>query len=68
MIDFYVISYVLVGICLSIYWFDHEYVKKYEELRRNGKEEDGMTNIFMAALLLFWPIKLIKNLILRKQV
>jgi len=58
-----IVAYFILGLILSIYWFNTEYIKKYAEIRDKGEEENGMTNIFLLSLILFWPIKLFKKII-----
>jgi hypothetical protein len=60
--------YFVVGGILTFYWFNKEYSENYEKQVKDGLEEKGMVNIFLLLLWVFWPIKLIKNIIRRKKI
>ena len=51
-------GYLVVGIILSFIWWNDEYKPEEEE---NGEIEVSMACIFLALLVIFWPLKLIKN-------
>lgn len=65
----YLFGYMLAGIALTMYWWNTEYEKTYQEAKTRGEgTEDAMANIFMICLIVFWPIKLIKNLIVKHTI
>ena len=52
------IIYFVIGMILSIWWWEKEYkVEDEDEL------EKGTVCLFLLFLTFFWPVKLIKNLI-----
>lgn len=62
------ISYLAIGFILAIYWFYQDYTELYNQVVIEGKEEKGMTSIFLVLLMVFWPIKLIKNIIKKHRI
>ena len=56
-------AYLVVGIILSNHWFNDEFQKDYDELSKTGGIEDGMAVLLMLIMAVFWPIKLMYNLI-----
>ena len=54
------IIYFVIGMVLSIWWWEKEYkIEDEDEL------EKGTVCLFLLFLTFFWPIKLIKNLMMR---
>lgn len=54
------IIYLLIGICLTMYWWNKSYKKSYDEAKASGEGvEKGMVNILLTTLMVFWPIVLI---------
>jgi hypothetical protein len=54
------IIYFVIGMVLSIWWWEKEYkVEDEDEL------EKGTVCLFLLFLTFFWPVKLIKNLMMR---
>jgi hypothetical protein len=54
------IIYFVIGMILSIWWWEKEYkVEDEDEL------EKGTVCLFLLFLTFFWPVKLVKNLIER---
>ena len=52
------IIYFVIGMVLSIWWWEKEYkVEDEDEL------EKGTVCLFLLFLTFFWPVKLVKNLI-----
>ena len=62
------IIYYAIGCILTIYWYKREYSKKYKEAEKNKNVEIGMMELFLLLLIFFWPIKVIKNLIIKKSI
>lgn len=62
------VSYFIIGFILSIYWFNKEYAESYNEAVANKNIEKGMSSISMLGFMLFWPIKLVKNIIKKKRI
>jgi hypothetical protein len=56
--------YLTVGIVLAIYWFNRDYEPEYKELE-NSEEgvEKGMADLLIMFMAIFWPLKLIYNLV-----
>ena len=59
----YIVVYFIIGIILSIYWWNKEYEEDYEKLKKMNEVDESGTMIFLMFLTVFWPIKFIKNLI-----
>lgn len=57
------ITYLVVGLLLANKWFNDEYKDEYDELKKNGEVQPAMACILLMAMAIFWPIKLIYNLI-----
>jgi hypothetical protein len=54
------IIYFVIGMILSIWWWEKEYkVEDEDEL------EKSTVCLFLLFLTFFWPVKLIKNLMMR---
>lgn len=61
--------YIVVGVILSYYWHDKEYANEYKSMIEDGIEvEKGMVAILMLCMAIFWPIKVIKNLIIKNSI
>ena len=58
---FIVIGYFLVGIILTYIWWHDEYEPEYELERENDDVEEPMAVLLLAALVFFWPFKVVKN-------
>jgi hypothetical protein len=60
--DFFVLMYFFIGLCLSYAWWLDEY---------NGEEdlaiEKPMATLYLLGLMFFWPIKAIKMLFNEKK-
>jgi uncharacterized membrane protein YphA (DoxX/SURF4 family) len=63
-----VVVYFIVGVILALYWFKTDYAESYKSSVENGTEEKGMTCIFLLLLIIFWPIKLVRNLIKKRRI
>jgi len=55
------ISYLIIGFVLSLYWFDKEYEESYNAAVIGGEVDKGMSSIMMICLMMFWPIKVVKD-------
>ena len=57
------ISYFVIGLILSVYWWNKEYKSNYEYDKENEEVyvEEPMVMIFLAFMVLFWPFVLLKN-------
>ena len=57
-----VLAYLAIGTLLALLWWHDEYEPqyKYEEEEGDGVEKP-MAIMFLAMLVFFWPVKLIKN-------
>jgi hypothetical protein len=55
------IGYFLVGIILAYIWWKDEYELEYELERENDDVEEPMAVLLLAALVFFWPFKVVKN-------
>ena len=61
--------YIVIGILLTIYWWEKEQKQLYEEARKSEEGvEKGAIEIYMMGLAALWPIKLIKNLIKKGKI
>jgi hypothetical protein len=63
-----VITYFIIGLILTFYWYERDYHKEYVELEKTDGVEKGTGNIFLLILWFFWPINMIKNIIKYKKV
>ena len=63
-----VVVYFIVGIILTLYWFKTDYAESYKSSVEDGTEEKGMTCIFLLLLIIFWPIKLVRNLNKKRRI
>ena len=67
--EFSIATYIIVGIFLSFYWYNKEYADDYKSMVEDGVEvEKGMVSILLLCLAIFWPFKLIKNLIFKRRI
>ena len=62
-IEIAVLVYFVVGLILSLVWWEQEYKVEYEYEKEYGEVESGMAILHMTWLMIFWPIKLLKNYI-----
>lgn len=62
---FIAIGYFLVGIILTYIWWHDEYEPEYNAAKEidelDGGVEESMAVLFLAALVFFWPCKVVKN-------
>ncbi len=65
---FIMIAYFVIGLVLTFYWFDRDYSAQIKELHDSGEEDKGGVSIVLLGLVLFWPIKLVMNLIKKGKV
>jgi len=63
------ILYLLIGVCLSCYWWDKTYKKAYNEAKESKEgAEEGMASILLILMTIFWPILLVRNLYKYKHI
>ena len=54
---FIIITYIVVGVLLALYWWNKHYKRDYDYAKaRDEGVEDGMAVIFLMILALFWPL------------
>ena len=58
---FIAIGYLLVGIILAYIWWKDEYEPEYEYEKEMDGVEEPMAVLLLAALVFFWPFKVVKN-------
>ena len=58
---FIAIGYFLVGIILAYIWWKDEYEPEYEYEKEMDGVEEPMAVLLLAALVFFWPFKVVKN-------
>jgi len=58
---FIAIGYFLVGIILAYIWWKDEYEPEYEYEKEMDGVEEPMAVFLLAALVFFWPFKVVKN-------
>lgn len=64
-----VVIYIIVGLCLAFYWYNKEYKNDYDKMKAQGIDpEDGILNILMCYMVIFWPTKLFFNLIVLHRI
>lgn len=64
-----IIVYIIVGVILSYHWYNKEYVNEYKSMIEDGIEvEKGIVGILMLCMVIFWPIKVIKSLIIKNSI
>ena len=60
--------YLTIGILLSLVWFKKEYEPEYKELEKSGEGvEKGMAELIMMFMAITGPVKLVYNLIKKKE-
>ena len=65
----YTLIYLAVGIALAIYWFKRDYEPEYKELEKSGEGVDkGAAELLLMFMAIFWPLKLIYNLVKKGKV
>jgi hypothetical protein len=65
----YTLIYLTVGIVLAIHWFKRDYEPEYKELERSEEGvEKGMAELLIMFMAIFWPLKLIYNLVTKGKV
>ena len=65
--NLYLAIYIIVGLFLSIFWWNKKYKRDYDYAKaKEDGVEDGMAVLFLLILMTFWPLvaiyKLIKKL------
>ena len=65
LVDWVILGYFAVGLALSLIWWHSEYESEYEkdDYDDNIEVEEPMIALFILAMMVFWPIKLVKNYI-----
>ena len=59
---FIAIGYFLVGIMLTFIWWHDEYEPEYELAKElDDGSAEPIAVLFIVALVLFWPFKVVKN-------
>lgn len=59
--------YFIFGLLLTIYWWNKDYKKSYNEAKKSEEGvEENMVSILLIILTFFWPIVLIYKLWKRK--
>ena len=65
----YTFIYLTVGIALAIHWFKRDYEPEYKELEKSEEGvEKGMAELLILFMAIFWPLKLIYNLVKKGKV
>jgi cbb3-type cytochrome oxidase subunit 3 len=60
------IIYLLIGICLTMYWWNKSYKKSYDEAKKSEEGvEEGMASMLLMFLFIFWPFVLIYKFLKR---
>jgi hypothetical protein len=49
------ILYLIIGFMCASHWFEEDYEEEYYQLKIKGEVEEGMVNLLMLGLILFWP-------------
>ena len=61
--------YLVIGTMLAIYWFKRDYEPEYKELEKSEEGvEKGMAELLIMFMAIFWPLKLIYNLVTKGKV
>lgn len=60
-VEICVIAYLVVGVVLAFVWWINEYKVEAENEDPEEEIESSMACIFLLLLVMFWPIKLVKN-------
>ena len=53
---------------LANYWFKKEFQEDYNTLSQNGEVETGTVSLLLLFMTIFWPLKLVYNLIRYRRV
>lgn len=53
---------------LADMWFKKEFQEEYKLLSENGEVETGMVSLLLLFMTIFWPMKLVYNLIRYRRV
>ena len=63
------LTYLIIGIALSCYWWNKTYRKDYEKSKASEEGvEEGMAVNHLLFMVIFWPIILACNLYLYKRI
>ena len=54
--------------CLANMWFEKEFGEEYKALSENGEVDVGMVSLLLLFMTIFWPLKLVYNLIRYRRV
>ena len=57
-----------VGMCLANMWFEKEFGEEYKALSENGEVDVGMVSLLLLFMTIFWPLKLVYNLVRYRRV
>lgn len=63
-----VIIYLVIGLILTFYWLNKDYKKEFDELVSYEVPDRGVMNCLLILMCVFWPIYIIKNIILYKRI
>lgn len=64
MATYIVISYMVIGIILSLIWWHVQFATEYERLRKEGEVQSGTGELMILMMIVLWPFKLVYNLYL----
>ena len=59
---------MVVGMYLANMWFKKEFGEEYKTLSENGEVEAGMVSLLLLFMTIFWPLKLVYNLVRYRRV
>ena len=62
------IAYMVVGIYLANIWFEKDFGEEYKTLSEKGEVEMGMVSFLLLFMTIFWPLKLVYNLVKYRRV